>query len=127
MAGATPSRPASPDAEALGTGVDETSDAGVRLEHVACLGYCGLGPNAMVDDLPVSLQAPEAVDRVSRHFAEGTPLGLEEPDNPVYLPPEGHPRILLRHFGPTIPPPWWASTRPGRRGPTAPSRRRSGR
>jgi NADH:ubiquinone oxidoreductase subunit F (NADH-binding)/NADH:ubiquinone oxidoreductase subunit E len=89
--------------EALGTEVDEVSDAGVRLEHVACLGYCGLGPNAMVDDLPVSLQAPEAVDRVSRHFAEGTPLGLEEPDNPVYLPPEGHPRILLRHFRPDDP------------------------
>jgi formate dehydrogenase iron-sulfur subunit len=85
-------------AEALGTAVGEVSEDGVRLEHVACLGYCGLGPNAMVDDLPVSLQAPEAVDRVVAHVREGAELGLEEPANTVYLPPEGKPRVLLRRF-----------------------------
>jgi formate dehydrogenase iron-sulfur subunit len=86
-------------AEALGTTVGEVSEDGVRLEHVACLGYCGLGPNAMVDGLPVSMQGAGAVDRVVAHVRTGAPLGMEEPTNPVYLPPEGKPRILLRHFG----------------------------
>ncbi|TVP54269.1 MAG: NADH-quinone oxidoreductase subunit F [Gemmatimonadales bacterium] len=89
--------------DALGTGVDQVSEHGVRLEHVACLGYCGLGPNAMVDDLPVSLAGGDAVDRVAAHLHDGAPLGLEEPTNPVYLPDEGEPRILLRHFDPDEP------------------------
>lgn len=85
-------------AERLGTGVGAVSDDGVRLEHVACLGYCGLGPNAMVDGLPVSLQAPDSVDRMLAHVREGASLGLEEPRNAVHLPPEGQPRVLLRRF-----------------------------
>jgi len=84
--------------EALGTGVGEVSDDGIRLEHVACLGYCGLGPNAMVNDLPVSMQGEGAVERVVDHLRNGSSLGLEEPVNPVHLPPEGKPRILLRRF-----------------------------
>jgi len=84
--------------EALETEVDETSDDGIRLEHVACLGYCGLGPNAMVDDLPVSMAPSDAVDRVVRHLKEGEPLEMEEPVNAIHLPPEGRPRVLLRHF-----------------------------
>ena len=40
--------------KAIGIEPGETSDAGVRFEHVACLGYCGLGPNAMLDGKPVS-------------------------------------------------------------------------
>jgi formate dehydrogenase iron-sulfur subunit len=90
--------------EALGTGVDEVSEDGIRLGHVACLGYCGLGPNAMVDGLPVSMQGAGAVDRVAAHLRTGAPLGMEEPTNPVHLPPEGNPRILLRHFGRNVVP-----------------------
>ena len=76
----------------------DTSDAGIRLEHVTCLGYCGLGPNAMIDGLPVSLAGDGAIDRVVTHVVGGEGHGLTEPSNPVYLPAKGQPRILLRHF-----------------------------
>lgn len=76
----------------------DTSDGGVRLEHVTCLGYCGLGPNAMVDGLPVSLAEGDSVDRVVAHVGGGKEHGLSEPDNPIHLPPTGQPRVLLRHF-----------------------------
>jgi len=84
--------------EALGVEPGSTSSEGIRLEHVACLGYCGLGPNAMVDDLPVSLAGEDAVAQVAAHLLEGAELELTEPVNPFHLPPEGKPRILLRHF-----------------------------
>ncbi len=86
-------------AEALGMESGGVSEDGIRLEHVACLGYCGLGPNAMVNGTPLSMQGAGAVDRVVSHLRKGGSLGLEEPTNPVYLPPQGKPRILLRHFG----------------------------
>ncbi len=85
-------------AEALGVTLGETSPEGVRLEHVACLGYCGKGPNAMVDGLPLSMEAGSSVDRVLAHLRTGESLGLEEPVNAVYFPSQGKPRILLRHF-----------------------------
>ncbi len=81
----------------LGLSMGATSDAGVRLEHVTCLGYCGMGPNAMVDGLPVSLAAPEAVDAVVRHVQDKSTHGLTEPTNPVY-PPRDQPCVLMRHF-----------------------------
>ncbi len=84
--------------EALGVEVNQVSDDGIRLEHVACLGYCGLGPNAMVDDRPLSLTAEGSERQVVEHLRRGSPLELEEPTNAVYLPEEGEPCILLRHF-----------------------------
>jgi NADH:ubiquinone oxidoreductase subunit F (NADH-binding)/NADH:ubiquinone oxidoreductase subunit E len=76
----------------------ETSAAGVRVEHVTCLGYCGVGPMAMVDGLPVSLAERPASDRVVGYALGGEPHDLEEPRNPVYPPQDGRPCILLRHF-----------------------------
>jgi formate dehydrogenase iron-sulfur subunit len=76
----------------------DTSGAGVRLEHVTCLGYCGLGPNAMVDGVPVSLAAPGALDRVVAHATTDAALGIAEPANPVYVPAAGKPCVLLRRF-----------------------------
>jgi NADH:ubiquinone oxidoreductase subunit F (NADH-binding)/NADH:ubiquinone oxidoreductase subunit E len=86
---------------ALQVEMGETSAEGIRLEPVACLGYCGLGPNVMVDGLPLSMgeaSGPSPEDRLLAHLREGTPLELEEPRNPVILPGEGEPCILLRHF-----------------------------
>src|SRR5262245_47646110 len=77
----------------------DTSAAGVRLEHVTCLGYCGLGPNAMIDGVPVSLAAAGALERVVSYAATEQPHGLSEPANPCYLPAPGKPCVLLRRFG----------------------------
>ncbi len=84
--------------KALGVRVGDVGE-GIRLSHVACLGYCGLGPNVMVDGLPVSLATEGAPDQVLARLQAGEPIGMDEPENPVVLPPEGHPRVLLRHFG----------------------------
>jgi NADH:ubiquinone oxidoreductase subunit E len=84
---------------ALNVGVSETSAEGTRLEHVACLGYCGLGPNVMVNGLPVSMAGSDAEARLLAHLRDGADLGLEEPRNAVHLPAAGEPCILLRHFG----------------------------
>ncbi|MEM9385286.1 MAG: NADH-ubiquinone oxidoreductase-F iron-sulfur binding region domain-containing protein [Pseudomonadota bacterium] len=74
------------------------SAAGVRVEHVTCLGYCGVGPAAMVDGTPVSLAEQRSRDRVVAYALAGEPHGLEEPRNPVYLPADDKPCVLLRHF-----------------------------
>jgi formate dehydrogenase iron-sulfur subunit len=76
-----------------------TSAAGVRVEHVTCLGYCGLGPNAMIDGLPLSLREAGAIERVVAHVTGRAGHGLAEPANPVYLPAPGKPCVLLRRFG----------------------------
>jgi len=75
------------------------SAAGVRFEHVSCLGYCGLGPSAMVDGAPVSLADPAAVAAVLADLAGGPPHGLSEPKNQVYAPEGDAPCVLLRHVG----------------------------
>jgi NADH:ubiquinone oxidoreductase subunit F (NADH-binding)/NADH:ubiquinone oxidoreductase subunit E len=70
----------------------------LRLEHVACLGYCGVGPNAMVDGVPVSLAPAAAEEQLVARIVAGEPVGLPEPSNPVHLPPPGRPCVLLRHM-----------------------------
>jgi NADH:ubiquinone oxidoreductase subunit F (NADH-binding)/NADH:ubiquinone oxidoreductase subunit E len=75
-----------------------TNAAGVRLEHVTCLGYCGLGPNAMLDGLPVSLAGPGGLDRVVAWATEGRDPGWAEPSNPCYAPPAGKPNVLMRRL-----------------------------
>jgi formate dehydrogenase iron-sulfur subunit len=77
----------------------EVSESGARLEHVACLGYCGLGPNAMVDGEPVSLGGVDDVDEVLAHVQDGKGHNLTEPQNAVHTPADGEPCILLRHAG----------------------------
>lgn len=76
----------------------DTSEDGVRVEHVTCLGYCGLGPNAMVDGRPVSLNEPKAIEKIIAHARDQGEHGLSEPHNPVYLPGAGRPCVLLRNF-----------------------------
>jgi formate dehydrogenase iron-sulfur subunit len=75
----------------------DTTRSGVRVEHVTCVGYCGQGPNAMVDGLPVSLN-DGAIDKVIECAKTGADHGLAEPTNPVYRPADGKPCILMRHF-----------------------------
>jgi NADH:ubiquinone oxidoreductase subunit F (NADH-binding)/NADH:ubiquinone oxidoreductase subunit E len=76
----------------------ETSASGVRLEHVTCLGYCGLGPNAMLDGLPVSLAAPGSLDRVVAYASDDEPHGFDEPANPYCMPAPDEACVLLRRF-----------------------------
>jgi formate dehydrogenase iron-sulfur subunit len=83
----------------LGVSVGEVSATGTRLKHVACLGYCGLGPNAMVDDVPVCLAGDGALDEVLNHLQNGSAHSLQEPSNTIYRPADGKPCIVLRHAG----------------------------
>lgn len=84
--------------EELGT----ADDGSVRVEHVACLGYCGSGPNAMIDGDPVSLAGDDALNQVIAHARDESKHTLTEPVNAIYLPPEGSPRVLLRHFDKSV-------------------------
>ena len=70
----------------------------MRLEHVTCLGYCGLGPNVMLDNEPVSLAGEGALESVLEYARAGAPHGLTEPNNPIHMPDAGEPCILLRRF-----------------------------
>ncbi|MDA0334491.1 MAG: NAD(P)H-dependent oxidoreductase subunit E [bacterium] len=83
----------------LGIDPGEVSATGTRLEHVACLGYCGLGPNAMIDDVPVSLAAHGALDAVLAYVQGGSEHGLHEPTNVVHVPQAEQPVVVLRHMG----------------------------
>ena len=77
---------------------NESIEGGVRLEHVACLGYCGIGPNAMLDGLPVSLADDADADKAVAYATTGTAHGLTEPTNAIYPPTGDKPCILMRHF-----------------------------
>lgn len=83
----------------LGVELGGVSNSGARLEHVACLGYCGLGPNAMVDDVPVSLAGDDAIDEVLAHVQDGRGHSLREPSNTIHIPADGQPCVVLRHVG----------------------------
>ncbi len=82
--------------------VGATSATGVRLEHVTCLGYCGAGPNAMVDGQVISLAQPEAVDHLAVALKESRLQDLAKPENAIFVPTEGRPVILLRHFDQSV-------------------------
>ena len=84
--------------DAAGVELGETSAQGVRVETVACLGYCGLGPNVMIDGLPVSAAENGATERVVDYVTTGRAHGLTEPSNAYYPPEAGRPCVLLRHF-----------------------------
>ncbi|MBT6149148.1 MAG: hypothetical protein HOH74_27170, partial [Gemmatimonadetes bacterium] len=83
----------------LSVAVGDVSADGVRLEHVACLGYCGTGPNALLDEQPVSLAAPEDAAAALSWARSGTPHSLTEPVNEVYRPDADAPCVVLRHAG----------------------------
>ncbi|HCV23114.1 MAG TPA: hypothetical protein DGN59_06610 [Candidatus Latescibacteria bacterium] len=83
----------------LGVTTGEVSSSGTRLEHVACLGYCGQGPNAMIDDLPVSLASTAAVDAALKSVLSESEHGLTEPKNPIYRPESDAPCVVLRNAG----------------------------
>jgi len=83
--------------EAVRKRLDGRSDpAAVRLGHVTCLGFCGKGPNALIDGVPVSLRSREAIDGVVATVLFDRPLALEEPKNAIYPPEPGQPCVLLR-------------------------------
>lgn len=51
--------------ERLGLRMGETSSDGrVTLDAVYCLGLCAIGPNAMIDNVPVSRIDPATLDRL---------------------------------------------------------------
>lgn len=83
---------------ALGVDLGDTNAAGVRVEHVACLGYCGLGPNVMIDGLPLSLAKPADEKRAIDSLRTGVPHGLAEPTNAYHMPAAGKPCVLMRRF-----------------------------
>ncbi|MEE9383035.1 MAG: NADH-ubiquinone oxidoreductase-F iron-sulfur binding region domain-containing protein [Nannocystaceae bacterium] len=86
--------------DALGVAAGSTSEAGVRVEHVTCVGYCGKGPNVMVDGRPLSLAKPGAVATVLADLAGGPPHALAEPSNALYPPRNDHqPCVIMRRFG----------------------------
>ncbi len=86
--------------ERLGVSLgDNRADGMLRLEHVMCVGYCGKGPAAMIDGLPVSLADEAALAAVVDHIEKGVPHGLAEPHNEVYPPAPGAPCVLLVHHG----------------------------
>jgi len=78
--------------------VGNTTADGVRVEHVACLGYCGCGPNAMIDGQPVSLAVASDVDKAIAHVRSEVDHNLSEPTNAVYPPAKDKPSVLMRHF-----------------------------
>jgi len=82
----------------LNVEIGDTNADGVRVEHVACLGYCGVGPNAMIDGLPVSLTSEGDVAKVVAHVQDKKPHGLKEPTNAIHVPAAGKPCILMRHM-----------------------------
>ena len=51
----------------------------------------------MVDGLPVSLAARDANQGIVA-YTKGGEHGLGEPENAIHLPPQGKPRVLMRHF-----------------------------
>jgi len=84
--------------EGLNGSMDEVNAEGVRLEHVACLGYCGLGPNVMLGDQPVSLAGENATQQVIDWAKHDKPHNLTEPTNAVYPPKDDQASILMRRF-----------------------------
>ncbi|MDP6154017.1 MAG: NADH-ubiquinone oxidoreductase-F iron-sulfur binding region domain-containing protein [Phycisphaeraceae bacterium] len=84
--------------DAFSVELGATSGDGVRVESVACLGYCGLGPNVMVDGLPLAMSDGAATDKVVKQVQRDEPHGLTEPTNAVYKPADGAPCVLMRHF-----------------------------
>jgi len=86
----------------------EVSSKGVRLEHITCLGLCGLGPNVMVDGHVASLADAKAMDVVVAHCHanEGAssnghgakPLDLPTPSNALHFPLAGKPCIVMRNM-----------------------------
>ena len=52
--------------ERLGVAMGRTrADGAVTLEPVYCLGLCATGPNAMVDDMPLSRLDAASLDRIA--------------------------------------------------------------
>ena len=82
----------------IGVEPGRMSNDGVRFEHVCCLGYCGRGPNGMIDGLPVSLAGVDDPAGLVGRVRRGRPHGLSEPTNHVYPPKSPQPCILMRHF-----------------------------
>lgn len=82
----------------LGVEIGKTSADGLRIEHVTCLGYCGLGPNAMINGQPVSLANQADRKKITNYIRTGKSHGIAEPTNDIYLPLNGKPRILMRHL-----------------------------
>lgn len=74
----------------------------VRVGEVTCLGYCGSGPNAMLDAghrRQVFSLAGEALGALETALGAGTPVGLAEPDNAIHPPRSDRERVLLARLG----------------------------
>lgn len=77
------------------------ADAEVRLGHVTCLGYCGSGPNAVLErggERHVMSLAAEGAEAEAAEAARAARApALDEPRNAIHRS-EGGPDVLLRSF-----------------------------
>ncbi len=82
--------------------VSALASADVRVEEVTCLGYCGSGPNAMLDEAhrrQVFSLAGEGLAAVEAALRDGDPVTLPEPDNAIHAPRSDRENVLLSRFG----------------------------
>lgn len=77
----------------------------VRIAEVTCLGYCGSGPNAMLDTgarRQVLSLADGVIDRLEKALLEGSPFESTEPDNAIHAPRSERENVLMSRFGPEL-------------------------
>lgn len=78
---------------------------GVRVAEVTCLGYCGGGPNALLEDgsdKRVFSLAGGAIDRVERALREGSAIDSSEPRNTIHPPLSARDNLLSRRLDPAL-------------------------
>ncbi|MCA9607759.1 MAG: NAD(P)H-dependent oxidoreductase subunit E, partial [Myxococcales bacterium] len=75
---------------------------GVRVEEVTCLGYCGAGPNAMLDEAhhrQVFSLDGEGLASVEKALLSGEPVEIAGPENTIHAPKSERENVLLSRFG----------------------------
>lgn len=80
---------------------ETVGDGDVRVGEITCLGYCGSGPNAMLDGPTgrqvFSLAEAGAQAQLAKALRAGETVSLPEPDNTIHS--TDGPDVLLGRFG----------------------------
>jgi NADH:ubiquinone oxidoreductase subunit F (NADH-binding)/NADH:ubiquinone oxidoreductase subunit E len=75
---------------------------GLRVAEVTCLGYCGSGPNALLEEgashQVLSLREGSTERALVDALKKGAAFEADEPDNAIY-PATGRANVLLARFG----------------------------